>query len=81
MLKYWRNFPSKWPFRRLPHLGGVGHVEYPRWITLALTEASKSIEVVKLESDTMGGTTIRRLTNPNAKDASVQRIVIQQPGD
>ncbi len=32
----------------------------PVWITPALTEASKSVEVVKMESDTMGGTTIRR---------------------
>ena len=36
------------------------------WITPALTERTKSIEVVKMESDTMGGTTIRRLANPNA---------------
>ena len=46
-------------------------------ITPALTEASKRIEFVKLESDTMGGTTIRRLAYPDALDASVQRFVIQ----
>ena len=32
-------------------------------------------------SDTMGGPTIRRLANPGEMDASVQRIVIQQPGE
>ena len=29
-------------------------------------------------SDTMGGTTIRRLANPGEMDASVQRFVIHQ---
>ena len=31
-------------------------------------------------SDTMGGTTIRRLANPDAMDASVQRFVIPRFG-
>ena len=41
-----------------------------------VNRADKKCKLVKLESDTMGGTTIRRLAKRKDVDASVQRFVI-----
>ena len=43
-------------------------------------DAATRTEVGLVESDTMGGTTIRRLIDPKDLTASVQRFVIQTGG-
>ena len=62
--------------RSRPHVFAVRRRAIAPLDNARVNRADKLCELVKAESDTMGGTTIRRLANRIGWDASVQRFVI-----